>query len=268
VVEVVDQGDIVSCISLLQLYYLQRVPTIVCGSIMADLEMRRICWHEKARHVTIDPDDVNIAVGYFLGISPHNGLQPHHNVLIIGISGHSRCGKSTLTSALRARFGPSRCATIRCDHFFIDSFAEAEKRYTLDDPGAMDHTVILAQARSSAAALSSMSRATTPREVGGMPILIIEGFMAFWDPVVVSMMHQRIWLDVGNAELRRRRVTTTPTSGEYYDQWIKPNADMYEDLVFRRNWGIARIPGTSSPDEIEQQALRVIHYDAPGTATL
>jgi uridine kinase len=81
---------------------------------------------------------------------------------------------------------------------------------------------------------------------GGTRQVIIEGYRAFWDPVLLSMMTVRVWIDIPREEAWERRARTKPVPSGYFEALIWPWHEAYSLRVARdvAGRGVVRLDGT------------------------
>jgi uridine kinase len=272
IVEVSTAHSLSSCLQLLEEFFEQNIPAVVYGDYFIQNQIERgKCYNKRARYVGLSLDDVADAVIMLLTnelkpngdsggvmMAPQSSHTP--GPLIIGISGRTRSGKGTLSVALQSYFGgPDRCHIVSGDHFFIPS---AARLYTYDDPGAIDHENLLCCARCVINEMKQQQHTATSTSTRQLrQVLILEGFMIFWCPVLVSLMHHRIFIDADPNVLRTRRFQTKPVSVDYYDRAIRPNAEMYEKVLQNQtSWAINHVDGKKTPLQMFNEVITLLQH--------
>lgn len=194
------------------------VPVIVYDhGIMTNTLGRHHCGHHWIRHVAYSINDAVIAACLLSGISPPSALpsaifdspQRTPRVCTIGISGSSRGGKGVLSEGLRNTFGSKNCWVLACDSYFNtmaigtlgpswwggETAPDGDKNQTKlgnwDSPGAVDHCKLLADAKQLVAEAERLSAVD-----GEERLVVMEGFMLFYDPVLVNLFDQQVWLEL------------------------------------------------------------------------
>jgi hypothetical protein len=131
----------------------------------------------------------------------------HAAPLLIGISGCSRSGKSTLASHLQDALHPLVVEIVQQDCFFSH---RALTSGNWESPQAVDHDKFAAAVRRAVAR-------------HGTDVVLCEGFQAFHDPALTAEMALRLWLDVSESTARARRAATAPVLEGYFDECIWPH---------------------------------------------
>ena len=91
--------------------------------------------------------------------------------------------------------------------------------------------------------LISAMRACSRRSAvdGRRRLVVLEGFMLYFDPVLVELMDLRLWLELTYTVAKERRMSTTPMPHEQYDKCLWPNYCCYKDISV---WGCAQAGST------------------------
>ena len=132
--------------------------------------------------------------------------------LVIGISGASRSGKSTLSAQLVDHFGGNKTVTLHQDSFASHSLA-ARHKSGWEATESIDHAKLRKE-------LAKHANAKT---------IIIEGIRAFHDPELVAAMHVLVWIDVSREVCRERK---TSVSADAFDEHVWPRHAEYRDYCF------------------------------------
>ena len=194
------------------------VPVVVYDhGVMTNTLGRHHCGHHWIRHVAYSLNDAVIAACLLTGASPPSSLPPAvfgapqrtSRVCTIGISGSSRGGKGVLSEGLRNTFGSKNCWVLACDSYFNlmaintlgpswwggetnpDGDYAQTKSGNWDTPGAVDHCKLLADAKQLIAEAERLSAID-----GEERLVVMEGFMLFYDPVLVSLFDRQVWLEL------------------------------------------------------------------------
>ena len=130
--------------------------------------------------------------------------------LVLGISGCTRSGKSTLASALAEALGASKTAVIRQDRF-------ASKVLAAQAEGGWESTDSID--------FKAFRDAVVEASKGSKHFVIVEGFRAFASRPpggVVDLLHHLIWIELSREACYERRMATTRVPEEYFDRNPQP----------------------------------------------
>lgn len=179
---------------------------------------------------------------------------------IIGVTGASASGKTTVCEKIIDGLGDQRCVLISLDWFYY-GLPEGinPKHYNFDHPDAFDYSALKET-------LETMSRrcpVSVPMynfkkhardehnavELDVADVIIIEGILSFYDPDIRSMMHMKIFVDEdADICLARRISRDTRERGRdvdsilnQYKRFVKPSFEefiqptkRYADIVVPR----------------------------------
>ncbi len=81
-------------------------------------------------------------------------------------------------------------------------------------------------------------------------LVLIEGFMLYHDPVIVSLMDVCVWLEVGKETAMKRRLANNRTTKEYYENCIWPNYEKYCKLDVANLMKCEKIDGEKSKEQV------------------
>ena len=170
-------------------------------------------------------------------------------VQVIGISGCSRSGKSTLTKNLIEVYkNGNNIWTVMGDTYFRMNWLSGGyrmfhtkydyKKYTLgkyrhgpwDSPGAYDHVKLLNQTR-----IIIKEAEAVYRNTGVEQYVIIEGFTLFVDPLIYNLFDTHLYIELQFADARKRRMATTPLPPVYYDTFLWPRQLKYHDNTLHKS---------------------------------
>ena len=233
------------------------------------------------RHVAYSLHDAVLAAVLLGGLpaAPQNvdtaffGAPPRGSgkVCVLGISGSSRGGKGVLSQGLQNKFGFKNTWVIPCDSYFntmaigslepswwggetapAGDFAKS-KRGNWDSPGAVDHCKLLADAKHLIAEAERLSAAD-----GEHRLVVFEGFMLFYDPLLVQLFDTQIWLELTYEVAHARRMATTPMPQSHYDNGLWPNYCAYKDIGVFGTQKVATIDGTLQVDEVLMEGIAML----------
>jgi len=253
------------------------VPTVVHQSVSSSVSPRLMAG-EWARHVTESSEDAaRLATVMVSQLEAPPRKSP--TVIVVGISGPSRSGKSTLSKSLAGHFGPARSRIVHLDRYFditaggvglpfMPESSELEEMLStvgidgrgggnFDSPGSIAHEKALAECRESMTALTDKGTATAPA------VLFVDGFMAFFDPALVELMDVRLWIELGFEEARTRRMSTKPLPAEYFDKCLWPNHLEYrrkclEEPVGAGTLAVDLLDGANPQEQVLRESLQAI----------
>lgn len=180
---------------------------------------------------------------------------------LIGVSGGSASGKTSLCKAIFDSLGPTDCSMISVDSFYKnltpDELSQVSD-YNFDHPNAFDFTELL----SSITGLMQNQSVQIPiydyvnyrrtgqtTTINPSKVIIIEGIMALYDKEVRDMFDLKIFVHTDDDERLARRIERdTRTRGRdvfstlaWYRKFVKPAFDdfiapvmKYADLIIPR----------------------------------
>lgn len=198
--------------------------------------------------------------------------------VVVGISGPTRAGKSTVASRLEAKFHERGwvVATVGQDAFMawdaigcsvqsgqqpVDTadyfpddirgfIREVRKRGgTVDRPQCVDHKAF-------GAALASAI--ADQRGSGSRRLVVAEGFQCFEDTRVTALLDLRLWLDVPRELARERRMASKPVDPPaHFDEEIWPAHEAYRARVLAEG-SVVVLDGTEPLEAVEAAAVRAV----------
>lgn len=173
--------------------------------------------------------------------------------LVVGISGPSRSGKTSLVAERQAQRACGRaCGVIHQDFFFVQAEdaptaeMETETGHTLtianwEVPAAIRWPDLVAEVRRQVSDHTRKCDACLPRGPAAeaqavecrLPpaVVFVEGFLVFANREVVELLDRRVLVVIGRAEARQRRLRTSGTTGLYFDRLIWPHCVDYTRQV-------------------------------------
>ena len=133
--------------------------------------------------------------------------------LVLGISGGTGSGKTTIAEEITRCLGPENSVILHQDSYYLDRSllpADERNRVNFDHPSAFDwrllkeHLAALRAARSIQKPIYSFHthrRLEETAKVEPRPVLIVEGIMVLEDPELRSMMDMKVYVDA-DADVR------------------------------------------------------------------
>lgn len=241
---------------------------VVFSAATVDGQMLRLdAWSWGARYAATTAEEAAAAVCAITGLGERPALPPPPGLvagtppLVIGISGPSRSGKSTLAAGLCSYFKRAGWHTWQLggahglDRYFAKHwiFSPDHGAGDYESPGGVKHWHVSEDFDRAVAA----ARQHVAKNGSGGSVLIVEGFRAFWDPVLVEQMHVRFELRVAPEEAERRRVQTK--GGErirgYFRSHIWPTHCAYVGGAVARTPMVAFLSGEGGEDATLRAAL-------------
>ena len=191
--------------------------------------------------------------------APAAALAGLNNALVIGISGCTRSGKSTLASALAEALGASKTAVIRQDRF-------ASKVLAAQAEGGWESTDSID--------FKAFRDAVVEASKGSKRFVIVEGFRAFASRPpggVVDLLHHLVWIELSREACYERRMATARVTEECFDRHLWPRHYEYWESCFGEGpMASGRIKlvldGTKPPTLLLKQVLVALGLPAPAPA--
>lgn len=178
--------------------------------------------------------------------------QPIHECKIVGIAGGSGSGKTTLAIGLYKKY-PKKISLLHLDDYFkeLEEVPTVDGMLNWDDPRVIRfddlYKDIVSLMHNQAVTIMTKSELYNPgydQKLGNKipytveprPVILVEGYLAFYDMHIREIMARKIYLDISIEESLRRR--TKPGDENYYDkilipmhkQFIEPTKQ-YADLI-------------------------------------
>jgi uridine kinase len=166
--------------------------------------------------------------------------------LIIGISGGTCSGKTSLALALQATLGAGRSCVLSLDSYYVSPNPDLAKRgeYNFDHPGAVDlnlfkkdlASLIRGNSISSPIYDRCQHRIVGSKLVTPAKIIIVEGLFTLWDEDIRNKLNLKIFLDTAtDVRLGRRMIRD---ANEYkmdlqqvFDDYIKVVRPMHFEFT-------------------------------------
>ena len=198
---------------------------------------------------------------------------------VIGVSGGSGSGKSTVTREVLASVGSSNAAVLMQDDYYLDqselSF-EARCTTNYDHPDAFDwplmmqHVQTLREGRAIEMPVYDFTvhnRSSQTITVQPAPIIVIEGLFALFDPALRKMMSLKVFVDTA-ADVRfirrlQRDISERGRSAEsVIEQYLQTVRPMHKQFIepTKRNAHVILPHGANGPavDMITTKAVSFI----------
>ncbi|HEB52554.1 MAG TPA: uridine kinase [bacterium] len=134
-------------------------------------------------------------------------MQQPGTAFAIGIAGGSGSGKTSLTKALVARFGPERCCVLEHDSYYRDLShqpPEVRAATNFDHPDSLDNGLLAEHLRALSAGrtierpiydFSTHTRRPGGDRVGPRPLVICEGILLLSVPELRTAFDLRVFVD-------------------------------------------------------------------------
>ncbi len=138
--------------------------------------------------------------------------------LLVGVTGGSGSGKSSLARVLIATLGPARATLLTHDAYYRDGGApppETRATVNYDVPDAFDQALFLEHlaalrawrpVRPPAYCFATHRRTGYAAVVSPRPIVVVEGLLLLWEPAVRAALDLRIYLDAPEGVRLERRL--------------------------------------------------------------
>lgn len=190
--------------------------------------------------------------------------------LLIGISGGSCSGKTTLATNLLYLLGADDCAVLSMDQYYKSgSEDDAPLTRNFDAPSALDldrfvnHIELLAQGHSVSVPIydRGASQVTGTTSVAPRPILVVEGLFIFLCERLLGRFPIRVFLDSDATVRRTRRLlrdtisygVPAATARSYYERYVIPCDALITEVARSR---ANLIIGDCSPEQSTNAVLR------------
>ncbi|MBI3652133.1 MAG: uridine kinase [Acidobacteria bacterium] len=133
--------------------------------------------------------------------------------MVIGISGGTGSGKTTVANKIVVEVGVDNVVYLQQDSYYRnlgDMPLEIKRHVNFDHPDALDNDLLINHLQTLKAGESidqpvydytTHSRTTVTRHIEPRPIIILEGILVFYSPELRSMMDLKIFVDT-DADIR------------------------------------------------------------------
>jgi uridine kinase len=133
--------------------------------------------------------------------------------MVIGISGGTGSGKTTVANKIVAEVGANHVVYLQQDSYYRnlgDMPLEIKRHVNFDHPDALDNDLLINHLETLKAGESidqpiydytTHSRTSATRHIEPRPVIIIEGILVFYSPELRGMMDMKIFVDT-DADIR------------------------------------------------------------------
>lgn len=191
---------------------------------------------------------------------PHSSRNPSVEPFIIGVTGASASGKTTVCDKIIDGLGDQRCVLLCLDWFYHGLPDDIDpKNYNFDHPSAFDYQSLydtLQQMRKRIPVdvptynfEKHMRDPDNSTHLGVADVIIVEGILSFYDPQIRDLMHMKVFVEedpdiclsrriIRDVEYRGRTVEAVLTQ---YARFVKPAHEefilptkRYADIIMPR----------------------------------
>ncbi len=170
--------------------------------------------------------------------SSDNNLLSRSGPFVIGVTGGTGSGKTTVTDTVFATVGSENVAVLALDWYYCDLSdrpVEERRAVNYDHPEAFDWPLLLKHVEELKAGrgidapvydFANDVRASGVTHVAPAPILVIEGILVLWDETLRSLMDLKVYVDADPdvrfiRRLRRDVSERGRTADSVIDQYLK-----------------------------------------------
>eukprot|EP01113_Clastostelium_recurvatum_P032779 TRINITY_DN4254_c0_g1_i2.p1 TRINITY_DN4254_c0_g1~~TRINITY_DN4254_c0_g1_i2.p1 ORF type:complete len:261 (-),score=48.25 TRINITY_DN4254_c0_g1_i2:71-853(-) len=188
----------------------------------------------------------NVKIGLLDPAHPRFGSKSDQP-FIIGVSGGTASGKTTVCEAISQKLGDQRMVIISQDSFYRNlthSELDSVQGYNFDHPDAFDWPAVVEVLKG----LKSGRRVEIPQysfvthtrlkettSVYGVDVILFEGILSFFRPEIRDQMDMKIFVDTdADTRLSRRVIRDIRERGrtlegvlKQYESFVKPSFDEY-----------------------------------------
>jgi uridine kinase len=137
--------------------------------------------------------------------------------LVVGISGPTTAGKTTLSELIKDNFD---CSVMHEDHYFNYPRIKNELKGNHEIPEAIDSDKFTEDVKKEIAS-------------GKHTLLLVEGFQIYWYEQLIELLDVRIFLDVDDDTIRHRRMKINKCSEEYFTDHIIKYYHVYKEKALK-----------------------------------
>lgn len=208
-----------------------------------------------------------------------------HRVFMIGIGGPSCSGKSTLAQRLVAALN-SPLKPIPLDGYFVPSRMPRDPQFGLnwETPGGLDFKTLVEDLQLIEEKLSSTEvvpsslvikadpsrgggemirngMANCKLEAGAPLVVIVEGFLLFYDMAVSQMFDCTLWVqgDLDTCCMRRHRRDAPGMPPDDFRRWyaglVWSHFEMYQEQQLANADGALRLDARKPPETLQEEAV-------------
>lgn len=167
-------------------------------------------------------------------LSVANDKEQQPKLIIIGISGATRSGKGVLAKGLKQHWLNSSNSNetktnkmnfinidiIKQDKYFIDEAKiDKELNGNWDCISAIDTNKFYSDIKKK---ISMVSNIKSNNNTFNCNVLILEGFLLYYDKTIIDLLDVMIWLEIPKNICYQRRMSTYPVSKEYFEEYVWP----------------------------------------------
>jgi uridine kinase len=162
---------------------------------------------------------------------------------VLAIAGPSGSGKSSLAAMLAGRL-PGGGVVFALDAYYRDQRNIPEEAINVDEPGAIDHGLMIDQLRALANGLpvqqpiydyATHARAPVTRTIQPAPFIVAEGLFGLYWPEVRALIHTPVFLSLDHDACLARRIerdarerSRSRTAVVYfYERSVRPMYDLH-----------------------------------------
>ncbi|MBS7807731.1 uridine kinase [Variovorax sp. PCZ-1] len=204
---------------------------------------------------------------------------PTYPTFVIGVSGGSGSGKSTVTREVLAAVGADRVAVLMQDDYYLhqsEPSYEVRCKVNYDHPDAFDWPLLMqhvAQLRAGQAIdmpvydFTIHNRSNKTVVVKPAPIIVIEGLFALFDPELRKMMSLKVFVDTAAdvrfiRRLQRDMAERGRSAESVIEQYLQTVRPMHKQFIepTKRNAHVILPHGANGPavDMITTKAVSFI----------
>ena len=220
---------------------------------------------------TTDLTESNIARHFGESIATMQTLQKTSKatccplVKVVGISGCTRSGKSTLTKALKQRLGDYGCCSVhQDDHFHSKTYIDDQLSGNWDRSDAIKHDSFYEDIQR---IIARNTDKVDPNRFGlECFYVILEGFMLYHDSRIMELVDYPLWVEISKETCIERRMASPNWTHNYWDEGIWQNHEEYKQRTFKNEGdsdqefldGMLVLDGTDSKESLIESALKHI----------
>ncbi len=204
---------------------------------------------------------------------------PPYPTFVIGVSGGSGSGKSTVTREVLAAVGTERVAVLMQDDYYLhqtEPSYEVRCKVNYDHPDAFDWPLLMqhvAQLRAGQPIdmpvydFTIHNRSSKTVVIKPAPIIVIEGLFALFDPALRSMMSLKVFVDTAAdvrfiRRLQRDMAERGRSAESVIEQYLQTVRPMHKQFIepTKRNAHVILPHGANGPavDMITTKAVSFI----------